>query len=438
MRRSRAALEPLAHDVRRFLVQLVVGADRDLAEQPDADELEPDQHTERREDEERVARDIVAGEVLHQDRQRQGEQAGEERGDADLAEDLDRPRGIADEELDVDQVEDDRDDALEAVLAAAGDARAVAHWHLRDADAHPRGERGDEAVHLAVEADAAQHLAAVGLQGAAVVVQAHVGDLADQPVGGPARDAARQPRVLAVLAPAADHVVAFVNLREQQGDFAGIVLQVAVHRADHVAGGGVEPGRERRGLPEIPPQPEDRRARVARARLDEPRVRVVGRAVVHEDHLGDALLAVRERAELAAERLDVHRFVMERHDDADSHGRSFPGRPQMATRPPPKPDAILFANLPPVQSLPRGAISRADHGAGSSPCRGSSASMNAPAGLDRKNPRLSGLLGRILRRRGPVRLLLLPEYALQKNALGDEGENPCRPTDARMRGSSNE
>ena len=78
--------------------------------------------------------------------------------------------------------------------------------HLGEGAADPAGEGGDEPVHLAVQAQVLDHLAAVRLQRAAVVVQVDAGDLADQRVGEHRRQAPVDKRVLPVLAPAADHV----------------------------------------------------------------------------------------------------------------------------------------------------------------------------------------------------------------------------------------
>ena len=93
--------------------------------------------------------------------------------------------------------------ALQPVLGLAVDARVVLDRHLGHAAALPAGVDGDEAVHLAVELHAEHDVAAVGLEGAAVVVQGHAGDARDQPVGDLRRDLACGGLVLPVLAPAA-------------------------------------------------------------------------------------------------------------------------------------------------------------------------------------------------------------------------------------------
>ena len=53
----------------------------------------------------------------------------------------------------------------------AARARVVAHRHLDDLRADLRGERRDEAVQLAVEPQPADHVRAIELERAAVVVQ---------------------------------------------------------------------------------------------------------------------------------------------------------------------------------------------------------------------------------------------------------------------------
>ncbi len=97
-------------------------------------------------------------------------------------------------------------------------------------------------------------VAAIGLERTAVVVQPHVGDIGDEAVGDHGRQLAVEKTVLAVLAPAADDVVPFVDLGHEQRDVVGIVLQIGVHGDDHFAARLVEAGREGRRLPEVAAQ----------------------------------------------------------------------------------------------------------------------------------------------------------------------------------------
>ncbi len=108
------------------------------------------------------------------------EAAGDE---ADQPEDLQRPRRVAQQELDGRQIEHDADGARQAVLRRAGAPRPVIDDHLGDLDADLAGDRRQEPVHLAVEPQRLDDFGAEHLQRAAVVVQRHAGRPRDQPVG---------------------------------------------------------------------------------------------------------------------------------------------------------------------------------------------------------------------------------------------------------------
>ena len=110
-----------------------------------------------------------------------------------------------------------------------------------------------------------------------------------------AREVALERVVLPVLAPAAHDIEAFVELREEQGNVGGIVLQVAVHRDDHVAFREVETGHHRGGLAEVAAEMHDLHPFViVRGDFVEQVFGVVGGAVVDEDEfprLPDSLRA---------------------------------------------------------------------------------------------------------------------------------------------------
>jgi hypothetical protein len=67
------------------------------------------------------------------------------------AEDVHRPRQVAVQELDRDQVEDDAKRPRQVVLGLAGGARVVAHGNLREPCTMLLRQNWNEAVHLAVE-----------------------------------------------------------------------------------------------------------------------------------------------------------------------------------------------------------------------------------------------------------------------------------------------
>ena len=80
------------------------------------------------------------------------------------------------------EVERHLDRPLKAVLGHAVHPRMMLDRDFRDARPVPEGVDGDEAVHLAVERDALQHLPPVGLQRAAVIVELHPGRRGDETV----------------------------------------------------------------------------------------------------------------------------------------------------------------------------------------------------------------------------------------------------------------
>ena len=128
--------------------------------------------------------------------------------------------------------------------------RPVADLDLADAEAPGMRQDRNETVQLAIDADLPQHLAAVELEPAIVVVQAAAGQAADHPV----EDAAGidlVPGVVPGLLPAADHVVALVELGQEARDLGRVVLKVAVEREDQVAPAAWKPAVSAAALPKL-------------------------------------------------------------------------------------------------------------------------------------------------------------------------------------------
>ena len=181
--------------------------------------------------------------------------------EAHEAEEVRGPRAVGEQELHGEEVEQHAQRAAEAVLAAPARARPVVDLHLGHGDAHPGGDRGDEAVHLAVEPQALHDLGADRLQRAAVVVQVHAGGPRDEPVREPRGQplatsgscrCRRQPQTMSKPSS---------SFATSARDVGGVVLQVAVRGHDDVAARVVEPGGEGRRLAEVAAQ----RAAPARA-----------------------------------------------------------------------------------------------------------------------------------------------------------------------------
>src|SRR5580658_11184650 len=192
---------------------------------------------------------------------------------------MQRARHVLEQEADREEIEEDAEGAAEAVVALAVLARGVRDGHFADGRAVPAGEGGDEAVHLAVERNVLDDLAAVGLEGGAEVVDVDAGELRHHPVGNERGNTAEHEVVGTLGAPSADDVVALFELGEEARNLAGVVLQVAVHGDDELAGGVVEAGGERRGLPEVAAKLYDKDSRIDRSDLLEQPVGAVARAV---------------------------------------------------------------------------------------------------------------------------------------------------------------
>src|SRR5207244_9173010 len=95
--------------------------------------------------------------------------------------------------------------------------RPAAHpLHIFDRDfchqgAFEAGQRRDETVHLPVERDTLQDVTAVGFEGRAKIVQRNAGGMRHQPVRD-LRWESTQPTVMPMLPPAADDVIALIDL----------------------------------------------------------------------------------------------------------------------------------------------------------------------------------------------------------------------------------
>ncbi len=166
-------------------------------------------------------------------------------------------------------------------------ARAVVDHALDDVGPGSVGQHGDEAMHLAIEPHVIEHLAAVGLERAAVVVQFNTGHKRDDAVGDLRGQPPRERAILAVLAPAADQVAALrLHLLKHERDVVRVVLQIGVHQGDDRAVGVVNAGLDSGGLPEVAAQQHGaHRLRLRFGQGDDLLAAGVAAAVVHVDDL---------------------------------------------------------------------------------------------------------------------------------------------------------
>ena len=124
--------------------------------------------------------------------------------------------------------------------------------------------------------------------------------------------------VLAVLAPAGADVEALVELREQLGDVGGIVLQVAIHRDDDLAGGEIEAGHHRGGLAEIAAEMDDFHARDSRRRgASSDGLAAVVAAVIDENQLPRPADRSHNLGDAPVEGREGLRFIIDWDGDRD-------------------------------------------------------------------------------------------------------------------------
>ncbi len=124
----------------------------------------------------------------------------------------------------------------------------------------------------------------VELEAAVVVVQAAAAHAADHPVEDPA-GIDLVPGIVPGLLPAADHVVALLELGQKSRNLGRVVLEVAVEREDHVAPGGLERRREGGRLAEIAAKPDRAHPRIAPGQRGQDGPRAVAAAIVDENEL---------------------------------------------------------------------------------------------------------------------------------------------------------
>ncbi len=148
-------------------------------------------------------------------------------------------------------------------------------------------------------------------------MQPHAADARDQPVGEAAGQLASELLVLPVLAPSGDHVGSGVELREQLADVGGIVLEIAVHRDDHLAAGRFDARAHRRGLAEIEPEADHVQLGPLRGDFLKREEGAVAAAVVDADHFPRAPELAELGEELVEQRRDVLLFVEEWNDHRD-------------------------------------------------------------------------------------------------------------------------
>ena len=204
-------------------------------------------------------------------------------------------------------------------LESAALALVVSDRNFGHAFGERVGQRRNECRLLVAGDHGVDDMAAVGAQHASVVMHRHADDHRGHPVLQ-MRGEAPIGEVVALFAPSADDVVAFIDCGEQARNFLGRILQIGVERHHDFAAGSAEAGQDRRVLAEIAREFDHaHRALRARGDLAQDIERIVGRAVVDEEHLPGPPARAHHRFETRPQRAQIGRFVVDR--DHDRHER---------------------------------------------------------------------------------------------------------------------
>ena len=121
--------------------------------------------------------------------------------------------------------------------------------------------------------------------------------------------------ILALFAPSAGDVEALMDLVHQRGQIGRIVLQVAVHGDDDVAARLIEARRQRRGLPEVAPQPDDFQPPVGLHQVRQQLEAAIARRIVNEENLIRLGHAFEHGGEPVVEPQNRPLFVVDRDND---------------------------------------------------------------------------------------------------------------------------
>ena len=154
------------------------------------------------------------------------------------------------------------------------------------------GQIGNIAVHVAIDLDVLDHIAAIGLQAAVEVVQvvdtAHTPGCGVEQLGGQRLGQ----WVIAFLFPATHQVIALLSDHAIQfGNLVGAVLQVGIHGDDHIALGAHESRVQCRRFAIVAAKAHPLDSGVLGMQLFDHLPRAVGAAVIDHEHLiGVAML----------------------------------------------------------------------------------------------------------------------------------------------------
>src|ERR1039458_3348068 len=254
-------------------------------------------------------------EYLHPQQQGSHEAASHHAQQAKSAEEVKRTAHVLEQEADGQKVKEDAEGAADTVVAFAPLAIDVADGNLADGSAIQAGQGGNEAMHLAVERNVVNDLAAIGLEGGAEIMDIDPGEFGHQPVCAARGNAAQDEIVDAVLAPPGDDVVSLIELFYQGGNVVGDVLPVASHGQDELDRGMVEACGQSRGLAKVAAQLDHKDAAVDCGNFFEELVGAVLGTVVNKHHLKAVAHLFHYLLQTGIQDGDVLLFVVKGHNN---------------------------------------------------------------------------------------------------------------------------
>src|SRR5271169_642572 len=203
--------------IRSALTGLVVMAHLHFSKQADGEHIQPRQQQHHRKHHQRAVliHDVGVVQYLLPDQPDGNRAARKDAEHPHRAKEMQRSRKIFEQEADSNKIKEDAEGARDSVMRRAAFPVYVLDGNFDDRRAMPRGQCRNEAVKLPVERNLSQDFAAVSLKSRAKVVDVDPTQLGHEPVSAAGGNAPQPEIVHAILAPAADNVVALRNLLQK-------------------------------------------------------------------------------------------------------------------------------------------------------------------------------------------------------------------------------
>src|SRR5579859_736823 len=320
--RAQHAIHGIRYPPRGF----VIVADLHLSQQSQRKKLDAGHDNDRSEDEQRTMHVHDVGVVYEvvEDQPEGDERSRKNAGCSEGAEEVQRARQVVKQETNRNQVKEDAEGSGYSVVRLSTLTIDVANGNLANRRSVPGRKRGNKPVQFAVQGHLVDDFAAVGLERRPKVMDIDAAELCHQPICAARRKAAHHKVVDALLAPSAHDVIALCDLFQEKRNVIRIVLEIAVHRDQVVAGSVIESSGEGRGLTEVSAELDHRHATIDGRDLAEQMEGKIGASIVNKDQLKALGIGFHHPFQAVIENGYVLLFVMEgdhnrilRHADQD-------------------------------------------------------------------------------------------------------------------------